>query len=254
MRKNRLRVAVFILVSFALLLGVSVVAAALQPPLVVASTSWVGLIVRAAGIEDVTILAPIELRHPPEYDYRPSDIARVTKADYLVWAGYEPFVGRLIDAAELSEDRLVQVVTTNTPDNLKEQTRKLAALFGTEEGQSKWEAEFSELVGRLQEAARQKAVADTPALVHFHQQAVVNWLGYDVLDVFGPEDISPAKMAELARLGPAMVIDNYHNPVGVGIAEIAGVPHVELANFPAKGLDTLEALMEDNAKKLGLLE
>ena len=53
---------------------------AAEEPVVVASTSWVALMVKAAGIDDVTILAPIELRHHPEYDYLPSDIALVTQA------------------------------------------------------------------------------------------------------------------------------------------------------------------------------
>jgi zinc transport system substrate-binding protein len=246
-----LKIAV-VTVLLGLFLGGGSLAAA--DPVVVASTSWVGLIVRAAGIEDFPILAPIDLRHPPEYDYRPSDIARVTKADYLVSAGYEPFIKKLVEAAELPEERLVHVVTTNTPDNLKAQTRKLAALFGTEERQAQWEAELDKLTGQLHQAAIEKDAANTPVLVHFHQEAFVRWLGFDVIGVFGPEDISPAKMAELAKLGPAMVIDNYHNPVGVGIAEIASVPHVELANFPGAGLDTMEALITDNAKKLGLVE
>ena len=238
-----------------LLLGGAVAALAAQEgPLVVASTSWVGLMVRAAGIEDATILAPIELQHPPEYDYRPSDIARVTNADYLVWAGYEPFVRKLVEATDLQEERLVDVVTVNTPDNIREQTRKLATLFGTEDRQAQWETEFNQLTDRLQRAVIEKEAANMPVLVHFHQQAFVRWLGFDVIGVFGPEDISPAKMAELAQLGPAMVIDNYHNPVGGGIAEIASVPHVELVNFPSKGLDTLDALLEANAAKLGLVE
>ena len=252
--KKWLKVTVLPLLLVFLLGGSGVALAAAEDPLVVASTSWVALIVRAAGIEDVTILAPIELRHPPEYDYRPSDIARVTNADYLVWAGYEPFVKKLVEAADLTEERLAQVVTTNTPDNLREQARKLAALFGTEDRQAQWEAGFDQLADRLQRAAIEKDATDIPVLVHFHQQAFVRWLGFDVIGVFGPEDISPAKMAELAQLGPAMVIDNYHNPVGVGIAEIASVPHVELANFPSEGLDTLDALVENNAAKLGLVK
>ncbi|MGI6566791.1 MAG: zinc ABC transporter substrate-binding protein [Firmicutes bacterium] len=227
---------------------------AAEEPVVVASTSWVALMVKAAGIDDVTILAPIELRHPPEYDYLPSDIALVTQADYLVWAGYEPFIKKLVEAANLPAERIVQTVTTNTPDNLREQTRKLAAVFGTEDRQAQWEEDFNAFTARLEQRALEQKTADVAVLVNFHQQAFVRWLGYDVIGVFTPDEMSPAKMAELAKLGPAMVIDNYHNPSGEGIAAIADVPYVQLANFPSKELDSLMALMEDNARRLGLVE
>ena len=238
----------------AALLGWSAAGLAAEQPVVVASTSWVALMVKAAGIEDVTILAPIDLRHPPEYDYLPSDIALVTQADYLVWAGYEPFIKKLVEAADVPAERLVQTVTTNVPDNLREQTRKLAAVFGTEEKQAQWEEEFSAFAARLQEKALEQRVGDIPVLVNFHQQAFVRWLGYDVIGVFTPDEMSPAKMAELAELGPAMVIDNYHNPSGEGIAAIVDVPYVQLANVPSKELGSLMALMEDNAKRLGIIE
>ncbi len=227
---------------------------AAEQPVVVASTSWVALMVQAAGIDEVTILAPVELRHPPEYDYLPSDIALVTQADYLVWAGYEPFIRELVEAADFPAERLVQTVTTNVPDNLREQTRKLAAIFGTAAKQAQWEEKFNAFAERLQEKARAKKVSDISVLVNFHQQAFVRWLGYNVIGVFTPDEMSPAKMAELAELGPDMVIDNYHNPSGEGIAAIADVPYVQLANFPGEELDSLMALMEDNARRLGILE
>ena len=78
------------------LLGLAAGASDLE---IVASTSWVGAIAGAAGAKDVTVLAPIELRHPPEYDYKPEDIVRVLKADYVLWAGYEPFIKKMIQAA-----------------------------------------------------------------------------------------------------------------------------------------------------------
>ncbi len=236
------------------LLGWSAAGFAAEEPVVVASTSWVALMVKAAGVDNVTILAPVELRHPPEYDYLPSDIALVTQADYLVWAGYEPFIKKLVEAADFPAERLVQTVTTNVPANLREQTRKLAAIFGTEHKQAQWEEEFNAFIAGLQQKALEQKVGDIPVLVNFHQQAFVKWLGYDVIGVFTPDEMSPAKMAELAGLGPAMVIDNYHNPSGEGIAAIAGVPYVQLANFPSKELDSLMALMEDNARRLGIIE
>ena len=54
---------------------------------VVASTSWVAAMARAAGAERITVLAPMELKHPPEYDFKPNDIIAATQAQWVLWAG-----------------------------------------------------------------------------------------------------------------------------------------------------------------------
>jgi zinc transport system substrate-binding protein len=224
-----------------------------QVPSVVASTTWTAVIARAAGATDISVLAPAELRHPPEYDFRPSDIARVTTSSLLIWAGYEPFIRRLIQAADIPADRVVQVSTMNTPDNLVGQARLLSQRLGTIEEERVWEHEFMAFVSSLLAEAHRRSVGDTRVLVHFHHEAFVRWLGYDVVAVFGPDELSPAKAAELAMLKPDLVIDNYHNPQGAAIAEIAGCSRVELRNFPARATDTIEELFTFNAEKLGLL-
>jgi zinc transport system substrate-binding protein/iron/zinc/copper transport system substrate-binding protein len=94
--------------------------------IVVASTSWTGAIAEAAGADEVRILAPFELKHPPEYDYRPSDIAQLRSARLLVYGGYEPFVKKLAVAAGLPREKMIVIVTSNDPDNLKKQATLLA--------------------------------------------------------------------------------------------------------------------------------
>ena len=56
---------------------------------VVASTSWTAAFARAAGATDIVTIAPMELRHPPEYEIKPSDLAAVAAARFLVHSGYE---------------------------------------------------------------------------------------------------------------------------------------------------------------------
>ena len=77
-------------------------AAALAPksqPRVVASTSWVAAFAKAAGIADVTLVAPANLQHPPDYDPKPSDLAAIAKADYVLVAGFEGFATRMKEAS-----------------------------------------------------------------------------------------------------------------------------------------------------------
>ncbi len=78
---------------------------------IVASTSWVAAMARAAGAKRITVLAPIELRHPPEYDFRPGDIIAATQAQWIIWAGYEGFIKNLIAAAQINQEKVILATT-----------------------------------------------------------------------------------------------------------------------------------------------
>ncbi|MFZ5651064.1 MAG: metal ABC transporter solute-binding protein, Zn/Mn family [Bacillota bacterium] len=222
-------------------------------PMVVASTSWTALMAKAAGAGNVAVLAPAELKHPPEYDFRPSDVEKLKDAKLIVYAGYEPFMKKMLQATQTPEDKVMQVVTVNTPENLKKQTRLLAEKLGTIETQKTWEAEFDNAVSAIREAAAKQNVAGKRVLAQKHQAAFAKWLGCQVVAEFGPEELSPAKMAELAAHKPDLIIDNFHNPQGQGIADIAKCPRVELRNFPGPDHKSLQDLLMDNARKLGLI-
>lgn len=222
-------------------------------PMVVASTSWTALMAKAAGAGNVAVLAPAELKHPPEYDFRPSDVEKLKDAKLIVYAGYEPFMKKMLQATQTPEDKAMQVVTVNTPENLKKQTRLLAEKLGTIETQKTWEAEFDNAVSAIREAAAKQNVAGKRVLAQKHQAAFAKWLGCQVVAEFGPEELSPAKMAELAAHKPDLIIDNFHNPQGQGIADMAKCPRVELRNFPGPDHKSLQDLLMDNARKLGLI-
>ncbi|SES94856.1 hypothetical protein [Anaerobranca gottschalkii] len=221
---------------------------------IVASTSWTAYMAEAAGAKNVTILAPIELRHPPEYDFKPSDVQAVLEADWVILAGYESFMKKIIEGNNIPEEKIICVITTNTYNNLVEQTRIIAEKLGTTKEQQKWEDEFTQVMEEILAKAEEKGVNNIKVLVHQHHQAFIRSLGYDVLEVFSADELSPAKIGELASLGPNLIIDNYHNPQGKTIAETIDVPRVELRNFPGPEHENLIQLIIDNAKKLGLYE
>lgn len=241
--------------AFALLLFLSVWGTAAQAagPSVLASTAWTGAIAEAAGAEQVEILASFELRHPPERDFRPSDITRALAADVLLWAGYEGFMHQLIAAAEVPTERSVQIRTENTPGHLIELTRDLARRWGTEERQAAWEAEFVELTNAIKATAAEQGVAAKRAVVVGHLAAFAGWLGYDVVGTFGFEEMTPTVLHQLAQLKPDLIIDVWHNPTAEALAMAADVPYVLLINFPGHaGTRTLIDVFEYNASQLGL--
>lgn len=219
---------------------------------VVASTSWTGGIAEAAGADEVRVLAPFELKHPPEYDYRPSDIAKLTDATLLVYAGYEGFVKKLIEASGIPASKVVTVMTANNPVNLKQQARILAQRLGTEAKEKNWEIQFDKVTGDILKRAKQKNVSKTTALVQQHQVPFAKWLGYDIVGVFSAGELSPTKVMEYANLKPDIIIDNFHNPQGKPIVEVVKCKYVELINFPSVKGPSLIELFKENASRLGI--
>lgn len=219
---------------------------------VVASTAWTGAIAQAAGADEVRVLAPLELKHPPEYDYRPADIARLSEATVVIYAGYEPFMKKLLEAAGYPESKIITVTTTNTPDNLKQQARLLAEKLGTQQQEAEWEIQFEQVMAEILKKAEAKNVAKTKVLVQQHQQPFVKSLGYEIVGVFSAGELTPAKVMEYANLQPDLVIDNFHNPQGKPIMEVAKCKYVELINFPSMKAPTLIDLFKENAGRLGL--
>jgi len=220
--------------------------------IVVASTSWTGAIAEAAGADEVRILAPFELKHPPEYDYRPSDIARLRSARLLVYGGYEPFVNKLAYAAGLPREKMILMVTSNDPEHLKKQTRFLAGVMGTQKRQAAWEKAFDKTLADIQKQAKIINISRKRVLVQKHQIPFVKWLGFDVIGIFSTDELSPNKVMEYARMKPDLVIDNFHNPQGKPIAEIAKCDYAALINFPSVRSRTLIDLVKENAARLGV--
>lgn len=233
-----------------LVLGTSVHA---QGPTVLASTAWTAAIAQAAGAEHVDILASFELRHPPERDFRPSDITRALAADVILWAGYEGFMQQLVQAAQIPDERSISIRTENTPGHLVELTRYLAKRWGTESHQAEWEREFLQLMAEMERAAEEHNVGGQRAVVVGHLAAFATWLGYDVVGTFGFEEMTPALIYRLQQLGPDLIIDVWHNPTAEPLVMASGAPHILLLNFPGHaGTRSLIDVFEYNAAQLGL--
>lgn len=219
---------------------------------IVASTSWTALLAKTAGVEDVTVLAPVDMKHPNEYDFKPSDIEQVNHASSVIYSEYEPFMKQILEAADVPEKDRLMVVTENTPEALRTQITTIAKKIGTtdvaeqalKEIDTTFEAVHAETSKLDQKSKRVVAQA--------FMVPVAKAYGYDVVGVFGPAEVTPTQAAELAAMKPALVIDNFHFPQGAEISSIASVPVVELRNYPETSEQTIVQLIQDNARKLGL--
>jgi zinc transport system substrate-binding protein len=219
---------------------------------VVASTSWVAAMARAAGAERVTVLAPMELKHPPEYDFKPNDIIAATQAQWVLWAGYEGFMKNLVNAANIADDKVILVTTNNAPPVVKESVRALAQRLGTISRFPAWELELDGLVEQLREGAAAHRIADKKAVVQFHHQALARWLGYDVVAIFGPGELTMTQLRSIETLNPDIIIDNWHMAQGEPLKK-EGRMYVQFLNFPgAYGTTSILDILQYNADQIGI--
>jgi zinc transport system substrate-binding protein len=216
---------------------------------VVASTPWVGAMARAAGAQDVVVIAPAGLVHPPDYDPRPSDLVAVTSASYVLTGGYEGFATRLAAAAGHDVAK-VTVRTTYEPAVLEEELLRLGRLFGTLpsaqayliELRSAWQAGRQSLAGAM--------TGDPPRVAaHRFVQPWLELLGVKPTAVYGPGALSPSELARLKGLDITLVIDNAHDPQGAILAEVSGARYVKLVNFPAAD-EGLTDVVRANVKRI----
>ncbi|MDC7226770.1 MAG: zinc ABC transporter substrate-binding protein [Spirochaetales bacterium] len=228
---------------------------------VLATNSWTAAYVKmaTAGSADYTVeqLAPSSMEHPPEYELKPSDVKNVRDADLLVYAGYEVLMKTVFDSFRKPEDKMVKIMTSYAPTVLEQSVLAIAQKLGTvslaEENISEYKREIAYSRQRLKDSG----LFGKPVLVHFHQQPLVQALGFEILGVFGPQPLEVRQIAELGRTEPFLIIDNAHNPMAAPLVEITGANLVELINFPGFPLqngdpapDTLSGVVRFNAEKL----
>ncbi|ATY12373.1 ABC transporter substrate-binding protein [Amycolatopsis sp. AA4] len=220
-----------------------------EGPAVVAASTWEGAFAKAAGAGKVTVLVPPSIKHAPDYDPKPSDLAAVAGARYVLYSRFEGFAGKLKDAAG-SSATTVGLTLDNSKDNVEKEVRRLAGMFGTQAAAEKWiagfEAEYARLSGEVKAkwpGGKQPQVIEQ-AFVGFAAQLS----GANVLAAYGPEPVTAARLAELSAKHPQYVFDNEAMSTGT---VLPGTPakQVSLVNYPGQDLDLL-SVYRQNAKLL----
>ncbi|MFJ6789366.1 metal ABC transporter substrate-binding protein [Streptomyces angustmyceticus] len=208
-------------------------------PVVVATTSWEAALAKAAGAENVRSLVPASIRHAPDYDLKPSDLSAVADADYVLYAPFEPFAGRIKEAAS-SRAKMIDLELDNSPAKTSANVTRLGKAFGTEQAAAKWNAdlaaEWKSLAGRLK-AARPDGKA--PAVA---SQVFTTWAaklaGARLVGTYGPEAVSPAQLSRLSAKKPAFVLENENMSTGT-VLPGSGAKQLNIVNYPGKDLDLL---------------
>ncbi|WP_327134554.1 ABC transporter substrate-binding protein [Streptomyces sp. NBC_01343] len=208
-------------------------------PVVVVTTTWEGAFAKAAGAEEVKVIVPQSVHHAPDYDPKPSDLAAVGKADFVLYAPFEPYAAKIKEAAG-SKAELVEVDLDNDADKVRAEVAKLGKLFGTEEAAARWTASFDTEYAKLsKEVQGSWPGGKSPAVV---SQVFTAWsaklAGAAPVGTYGPEAVTPAQLAELSGKKPALVLDNAHMTTGTVLPD-SGARQIEIVNYPGTDLDLL---------------
>ncbi|MFV0601962.1 MAG: metal ABC transporter solute-binding protein, Zn/Mn family [Brachymonas sp.] len=217
------------------------------PIQVVASTSWVAAFAKAAGVTKVSLVAPANLQHPPDYDPKPSDLAAVAKADYVLVAGVEGFAARMKEASG-SKAEVIYLHVDNQPENIRKQVMFLAGKFGTQKAATAWLARFDKRIAQLQEEI--VAAVPTPA-----PKAVSNvWMAYWVpfanmrlVGTYGPKPATASELARLFAIKPDFIIINGHTQ-GNNLFDDFSAKKIIMYNFPPENDIDLIAIFERNTQ------
>ncbi|WP_239377655.1 hypothetical protein [Frankia sp. Cj5] len=215
-------------------------------PTVVASTSWVGALAKAAGARNITVIAPATIQHPPDFEPTPGDLVKVIGADYILYSVFDGFAAKL-KAAAGGAGRLVPVELENTPTAIRSEVTRLGAMFGTATAATAWlslfDSEYAALSGRV------KAALPTPAPTAVAHLWMAYWgafAGLSVVGTYGPQPVSAGQLADLSAKRPALVLANAHLP-SVN-PDIPGSTRVEIINYPDASLDLLEVFRTNTGR------
>jgi len=251
-----------------LLLLASIIGSVLaeEKPVVVATTSVIGSVVKdlAGDRVDLYVIASPAIC-PAHHDIKPSDVYTFSKASLILYHGFEPWVKDLYEASG-SKAKLVKVSGPwNTPDGIKSYYKRVASVLRDELGidvsgrLNEVLPKIDSLAEEIKSKAEEAGISKVKVIAMRWQKGFVKWLGFNVVADFGPpEKLSSADVEKLVETGKRekvmLVISNLQSGIkfGESLASEIGANHIVLTNFPwtDPDLKTLMDVLERNAERL----
>jgi len=218
---------------------------------VVATNSWTAAFALAAGATSVVTLAPNELRHPAEYELKPSDVEALKGADLIVYTGFEVMAQKLGDAAGRQSIRMLKIDADYTDAVLRASLTSLGDALGTSAIAQANLATLEAYLASWKKELSDAGLAGAPVVVHVFQAPLMKELGLQVAGVFGPGPLEAAQIAKLSPVGARLIVDNWHNEAGGPLREtMKKARYASLINFPGPDgtKSLLDVLADDRAR------
>lgn len=198
---------------------------------IIASTSWTAAFADIAGAEQVKIIAPASLQHPPEYEITVSDIQTIEKSQYFIYAGFERMMKTLSDA--VGQTQMVKITCDNSIETVSKESRKIAEIWGSQEECEKRLLEYVSEITNAKADLEKRGLAGARVLCNKNQTYLAKDLGLEIAAIFGPGPVTSDQIADAKTGNYDLIIDNVHNPQGAPLAEVApNAKYVVWRNFP----------------------
>jgi hypothetical protein len=210
---------------------------------VVATNSWTAALAAAAGARDIVTLAPTGLRHPAEYELKPSDVAMLKGAKLIVTTGFEVMAKRLAEAAGSRRIRVLRIDADYSLETMRTSILAIADILGTQDQARDSIADLETFLSSWKQELRDDGLYGAPILVHVFQQPLMAELGFTIKGVFGPAPLEAAQIAKLSAEKVTYIVDNWHNEVAAPLREtLPDARYASLINFP--GPDDTKTLLD----------
>jgi hypothetical protein len=219
---------------------------------VVATNSWTAAFAAAAGATDIVVLAPSDLRHPAEYELRPSDVASLQGADLIVYTGFEVMAKKVAEAAGSRKIRMLKIDADYSLATMRASITSIAGVTGAQSKADQSIAALESFMASWKAELKRAGLAGAPVVVHLFQQPLAAELGFEVKGMFGPGPLEAAQITKLTPTNAVLVIDNWHNEAAGPLREtMKGSRFASLINFPGPdGTKTLLNVLSDDRARL----
>jgi hypothetical protein len=203
---------------------------------VIATSSWTAAYVRAAGINDLSVLAPSNMQHPSEYELDINDVEKLRRADLIVCGGYEIMMERIRGGLEIDPDKILEIKTDYNLDHMRSSILAIANQQGDMEAARKNIEEIEIAFAGSKDLIDQAGIGEKPVLVQFFVQPFARQLDMRITGIFGPRALEAFDIRELMNRDFSFILDNAHNPLSAPLLESRrGVEVAYLINFPGIG-------------------
>ncbi len=217
----------------AISLLVSIYSLAGQKVKVLASSSWTAAYVYAAGIDNVDILAPVDMIHPSEYELNLNDFKRINDADFIVYGGYEVAIKELMNNSSVNKEKFIRINTGYKMETIKASVNLIASKTNTLNVARFNLDSISNAFSAARELIENHNFKGKPVIVHFFQKDFITEIGMIPVYVFGPSPLESYQIKEIADKDAVLIADNLHNPIADPLIEIKkNIIKVDLINFP----------------------
>ncbi len=219
---------------------------------VIASTSWTAAFADLGGAQKVEIIAPASLIHPPEYEITVSDVMKIDKADYFIYAGYERMMKSMGDSISKTNTDLIQITTDNSIENVTKQAALIASALKSQYYSEDRVYDYVEAVKKGERSVAKKGLDKQKVYCHAMQIFLAKDLGLEVGGTFGPGPLTASQIAEVAKGGYDIIIDNVHNPIASPLLEVSPTTRLVVwRNFPETvERGSLQKMVEQNIASL----